>query len=149
VLDDASLYRRHAAEISVDRGAEWVTFVPGQWTAATPRLQALAAATAPDEFALTAYANEGRWVVMCPDCGGAQLAAREDARFMCVECANFAIEGLWRAVVWPADVDGIEAELERRPFRRNQNWHPGETVEDLAAEFAAMTAPPEPAEVSA
>ncbi|MFC6045745.1 hypothetical protein ACFP8W_05820 [Nocardioides hankookensis] len=97
----------------------------------------MTAGVAPLEVATQVYVSEGRWVVMCPDCGGAQFAARDDHRFMCVECSNVAIEGLWRPVVWPDDHAELEAELERRPMRRNQNWVPDETVEDLAAEFAA------------
>lgn len=118
------------------------------WTAAMPLAEAMNAGTAPAELATPAYVSEGRWVVMCPDCGGAQLAARDDWRFMCVECANVAIEGLWRPVAWPDEHEDIETELERRPMRRNQNWLPGETVEDLAAEWEAILNPPEPPEVA-
>lgn len=82
------------------------------------------------------HANHGRWIVTCPDCNSAQLAAREDRRFMCVECANVAVEGLWRRVVWPKEAPDIEATLDARP-PRNRHWQPGESIEALQAETAA------------
>lgn len=82
---------------------------------------------------LPVYANEGRWVVMCPDCNGAQLAAFTDPRFYCVECANLTVSGAWRSIAWPANRVDIETALAVRPLK-NQNWQPGETVDDLLAE---------------
>lgn len=81
------------------------------------------------------YANEGRWVVQCPDCNGAQLASRSDRRFMCNECANVVVGGGWRRVIWPAKAEEIEAAVRRRP-RVNQNWLPGESVTALHEENA-------------
>lgn len=117
-----------------ERCAEWAP--RAYWQAAAPLAAAMAAKLAPPIEALEVYANEGRWVVECPDCNGAQLASRTDRRFMCNECANVAIGGLWRPVIWPADVEEIEAELStRRP--KNQHWRPGETAAHLRAENAA------------
>jgi hypothetical protein len=91
--------------------------------------------TAPKSEAVTAYVNEGRWVVGCPDCHGAQLGAREDHRFMCNCCANYAIGGLWRPVVWPKQVAAIDAALASRRAE-NAHWLPGETVAQLKRENA-------------
>lgn len=93
-------------------------------------------AMAPGSEAVEVYVNEARWIVECPDCHGAQLAARDDRRFMCNECANVAIEGLWRPVAWPAGVEEIEDALSKRK-PGNANWLPGETPADLRAENAA------------
>jgi ribosomal protein L37AE/L43A len=106
------------------------------WQAPVP-LQ-LNAATAPSTESVEVYVNEGRWVVECPDCHSAQFAARDDHRFLCHECANVAVGGLWRPVVWPSKnaVGDIEAALDKRkPV--NANWLPGETPAMLQAENAA------------
>lgn len=96
----------------------------------------LDAPTGPKSEAIFAYVNEDRWIAECPDCHGAQLAAREDRRFMCHVCGNVAVEGRWRQVVWPKDASYIEAALARRPIE-NAHWYPGETVPDLMRENAA------------
>lgn len=93
------------------------------------------APTAPKADAVAVFINEGRWIAECPDCHGAQLAAREDPRFLCNCCGNVAIAGLWRPVVWPRDVDGIEDALASRD-ERNAHWLPGETVAHLKRENA-------------
>jgi len=100
--------------------------------------QAMAALPGPPEIAISVYANHGRWVVECPDCRGAQMASAEDRRFMCHECANVAVEGLWRAVVWPEDHAEIDAALSGRPMV-NRNWFPGETLDELRAEEPVPT----------
>lgn len=107
------------------------------WQSPRPLGDAMAAGTAPSSQAVAVYVNEARWVVDCPDCGGAQIASRADRRFMCNECANIAIGGLWRPVVWPSSTveQGIEKALAPRP-PRNAHWLPGETVADLVAENA-------------
>lgn len=122
---------QQCAGVPSDRGAEWVPALA--WSAARPLAEAMAAATGPVEIAALAYANSGRWVIDCPDCNSAQMACRTDQRFMCVECANLAVDGLWRPVTWPDEVATIEAVLEVRPTP-NQNWDPAEPVEALAAE---------------
>lgn len=122
----------HRSTVTPDRGGEWAP--RAAWSAAVPLEQAMAAKTAPATEAITAYGNHDRWVVECPDCASAQLACRTDHRFMCGECGNVAIGGLWRPVVWPTGGRAIEAELSQRPERVTRNWLPGETVAELAAE---------------
>jgi hypothetical protein len=124
---------RHPAAASVppERGAEWAPRVA--WLAPSPIEVAMLAPTAKDED-VHVVVNHGRWVVECPDCHGAQLACRTDLRFMCNECGNISISGEWRAVVWPAQADAIDAELAKRPRVVNQHWLPGETLADLQLE---------------
>lgn len=138
-MRDATWHARQPAAVGIPahRGAEWLP--RSQWMAPVPLEDAMAAATARSEV-IYAYANHGRWVVECPDCRGAQLACRTDHRFMCNECANFAIGSQWRTVTWPADAAAIEEELDRRPRAQNRNWFPGETVASLRLEFAANRA---------
>lgn len=129
-MRDASQDR--IAEIPPDRGAEWAP--RRTWQAPVSLEERIFASTVPAAGEeVQVYGNHGRWVVECPDCGGAQLACRTDHRFMCNECANIAVGGLWRPVVWPDNVQAIEAEMESRP-EKNQNWLPGETLEQLRDE---------------
>lgn len=110
------------------------TTAPTRWWQAPRALaEAMGAELGPAELAIDATANQGRWVVECPDCCGAQLATREDPRFMCNVCANVAVGGFWRPVTWPADVAAITDVLDQRPVV-NQNWQPTETLESLQDE---------------
>src|SRR5947209_7012810 len=65
---------------------------------AIPQAVALGLSVAP-------IANAGRWLVVCPHCGGAQLAAPEFPRFFCVDCTNVAVDGAWLAVDWPTPTE--------------------------------------------
>lgn len=97
-------------------------------------------AVAADQPVLAVLA-QSRWVAQCPDCAGAQLAARTDRRLLCSGCGNVIAGRRWRPVVWPDDTDAIEQVLAVRPLAHNRNWHPGETVADLVAENAAHGLP--------
>lgn len=125
MLKDASAYA--VPGVRDDRGAEWILHKLGGTSKGS-----IGAATAPGP-STPAYVNHGRWVVDCPDCNNAQLACRTDRRFMCNDCGNIALGGLWRPVEWPANPQAIETVLESRPME-NQNWVPGETVQMLAAD---------------
>ncbi len=85
---------------------------------------------------VTPCVNDGRWIVQCSHCGGAQLAAPEMDRFFCVDCVNTSCDGQWFAVEWPeaAHVEAIEAALSARPDIASRNWSPDETVGVLLAE---------------
>ena len=76
------------------------------------------------------YANWGRWVADCAWCDSAEQLVPFTAGFRCVDC------GWSTDVVWPPPdmVAGIERLLLMRPNRKNQNWLPTETLEDLVAE---------------
>lgn len=81
-----------------------------------------------------AYVNHGRWIVGCPFCNSAQLAAKTDRRYFCAGeggCGNAQVGGAFVNVVWPKDADAIEAELVKRADPNTRNWTPGETVKDL------------------
>lgn len=115
-------------------------FAPSRyWSAPVPLADAMESQLGPAEIAIPVYANHGRWVVECPDCAGAQIASAADHRFMCTVCANVAVDGLWRPVVWPEECAEIDAALAWRPTV-NQNWLPGETVDDLVAEAQVVEA---------
>lgn len=103
------------------------------WQAKTVSLAAaLAAPTGPPSSGVRVYANHGRWVVECPDCHAAQIASKEDKRFMCNGCANVAVAGKWRPVTWPSNDAELAALLKARPSV-NQNWV-DETVTALTNE---------------
>ena len=57
---------------------------------------------------------------------------------MCVECANRGNGGAYRPVAWPKAAAAIERLLDARPDPKLQNWAPGETVAQLAAENALL-----------
>lgn len=107
---------------------------PNHWVAQVPIEQAIAAKMGSKSDALEAYCDLGRWVVECPDCGGAQLVAKSDPRFMCVECGNASIGVKWRPVTFPAELKTIVGHLEAREIAKLQNWYPGETAADLKFE---------------
>ena len=88
---------------------------------------------------LAAEVNEGRWIVRCPYCPGAELASQTDPRFMCTSCSNRANGYSWRPVTFPKALPDIEAALDSRE-QRHQNWQQGETVAELVAENAATKA---------
>lgn len=100
-------------------------------TVGVPLEQALSAASAPASEAVHVVINHGRWVVNCPACGGAQLGCPTDPRFMCNECANLAVGGLWRPVVWPKEAAEIAALIAARADATAQNYDPGETLAEL------------------
>ena len=85
---------------------------------------------------VAAFVNDGRWLVQCPSCNGAQWASDADHRFKCDECLNSWCGGVWVRVVWPAQRRQIEALLEARPLRA-QNWTPDQSLDELAAANAA------------
>lgn len=82
---------------------------------------------------LSVIVEQGRWIVLCPFCSGAELADPDDPRFYCLTCYCAPVGNKWLLVQWPAARAGIEAALLVRP-EANQNWLPGETVADLLAE---------------
>ena len=113
------------------------TVAAAQWVAPVPAEQAFAAQLGPKSIALHAEANHGRWIVVCPDCAGAQFACPDDRRFMCNECANAAVGGFWRPVIWPKERAKIDELLMLRPDPKTRHWVPGESVANLKAENKA------------
>lgn len=107
---------------------------PVFWAADRDLDEAMAAPLGSKLIAVEVYANHGRWIVECPVCHGAQLAVRDDPRFMCVSCGNVSVGGKWRPVIWPKDHHKIEALLDGRPMAHTRNWNPGETLQSLLRE---------------
>ena len=79
------------------------------------------------EGKVSAYVNQGRWVVNCL-CNGGCLTSPEFKIACCFDCGR-----VFRNVVFPYDARRIEQELLKRKSLDNRNWN-GETVESLEAE---------------
>lgn len=95
----------------------------------------LAAADARDTDVdpLPVQVNHNRFVVVCPDCGGAEFAWPDDPWFLCAGCFNATLGGKWRPVIWPGDDELAEVEsvLSARPLPAERNWNP--ETEDVDA----------------
>src|SRR5215211_1918488 len=87
-----------------------------------------------------ARADHGRWIVECDVEKNAQYTDDNDQRFFCISCFNVAVDGKWRQVIWPEEVNDIESALAIRPID-HQNWTTGETVESLEADNIAKGLP--------
>ena len=87
----------------------------------------------PEGKALPAMVNHGRWIVKCPTCNGAELVDPDMPIFFCYSCGNESNGGHVYPVSFPQNWREIEAALIDRP-PANQNWLPGETIEDLRNE---------------
>lgn len=99
-------------------------------------------ATAPPPESATgepvhAFINHGMWLAFCPHlpCRSALFVSKVDRVFLCtnVECEDQC----WHEVIFPEDHLKIEAILLERPDRRNRNWNPDETLDDLREENEA------------
>jgi hypothetical protein len=87
-----------------------------------------------DAGLLQAFVNDGRWIVQCPDCNGAQPAFDGELLYMCHGCWNISTQHKWRRVTFPPDRVDIEGALEIRPLSQNRWWKPPETLQDLRDE---------------
>lgn len=83
---------------------------------------------------LPARINYARYIVDCPNCGGAEFAF-EDNLFLCSFCGNSDINGEIRTVVLPSKRARIEAILSYRAIK-NRHWTT-ETIKTLEAENIA------------
>ena len=108
--------------------------------------------------AVEAEINYGRWIALCPDCGGAEYVSPDEQIFYCFSCGNIANAGNGRPVKFPADRQAIEAAILERPvIERNganrierallaapvlpmlsRSWKPGESVSDLRMQAAEV-----------
>ena len=77
-----------------------------------------------------ARVNQGRWIVDCPFCNGAEALWPGEPWFLCGGCKNND-SMLALKVVLPEDISLIEKALEKRTRYENRNWSPGETIRDL------------------
>jgi len=83
------------------------------------------------------YANFGRWVAECACSSATEFGTPGNPPMLasgwrCVECGD-ANEAVWPT---PDMMHGVERLLLMRRYRKNQNWYPGETLEDLQRENA-------------
>lgn len=92
-----------------------------------------------------AIVNQGRWIVECATagCGGAVVASEKAPYFFCPYCGNEGNGGKWLEVKFPKEKEKIEAELLKRPARRDfeahfRNWRPGEFMKELQDENERM-----------
>lgn len=95
-----------------------------------------------------AYVNplpdgSARWIADCPDCKAAGVSSAEYVwidrpLFFCATCGNRDVGGRWRRVVLPAERRDIERLLLARPDPATRVWTPGETLDRLRAENAAL-----------
>ncbi|KKL26735.1 hypothetical protein LCGC14_2392320 [marine sediment metagenome] len=102
-----------------------------------------------------AYVNHGRWLSDCPECRtglslprgefvsplmatrvGGPVIQVKPKWVLPTSGAECPVCDLPVKVMWPKDVDLIDAALEARPRLTNRNWRPGESVKSLLAETA-------------
>lgn len=77
--------------------------------------------------------NHNRWIVDCPNCGGAEFLWPEGL-MMCASCWNGDVDGQWRRVSNPANRNEIDEVLMIRPVPGTRNWNRNESIEDLQQE---------------
>lgn len=82
---------------------------------------------------LEARINQGRWVIDCPFCKGAETIWPGEPWFLCAACRNNGTDLAIR-VELPKNKAKIEEALDKRPEPENRNWTPGETLSDLKTE---------------
>lgn len=80
----------------------------------------------------------GRWLVDCPVCRGANDVDPAEAVYLCSSCywpgifrPDRIVPAHFAAVEFPGERAEIERLLLKRPYIRNRNWNPGETIADL------------------
>ncbi len=85
-----------------------------------------------------AQINHNRWVANCP-CGSAQVVSPADPRTACTECRLG-----WIVLVFPGDVEAVEASVAHElPHLRNW-WHPDDPSHPSNLLAAAATAEEQP-----
>jgi len=78
-----------------------------------------------------ARANWSRWIVDCstPYCRGAMAVMPGSPDAWCKDCGQTT-----ERIVWPADVEGVEAILSMRPDWTTRNWDHTQTLDQLMLE---------------
>jgi hypothetical protein len=71
--------------------------------------------------------NGGRWLTLCPVCNNGVPCDPDWSKTICIDCGTVLI------ITFPEDWQAIERALVERPIA-NQNWLPGESVEQLVEE---------------
>ena len=78
----------------------------------------------------------GRWMATC-ECGGCEVVDQKTPIFMCCSCFNEADGRQYRRVLFPVEMEEIEAILSERPGDK-RFWRPGETLDQLRAENESL-----------
>ena len=81
---------------------------------------------------VVAILNHGNWLVVCPECYGAEYAF-EEGWFFCCSCKNSKVGHKYRRFIFPVQRKAIEELMVVRPLD-NRNWQLGETVAKLKKE---------------
>ena len=95
------------------------------------RIFVLPKGDAPKSSKLKACIDNGRWIVRCPDCHGAELVSRKWKKFYCISCSNSEHGHKIRPVQFPKNADRIEETLLKRPHHDFMYWEPGQTIRQL------------------
>ena len=97
----------------------------------------LALSTAIDQPKIYGTINQGRWIVCCPFCNGAELGDPAIPYFACRCCGNERVAGRFIKVIYPDNWREIENALLYRPRHVDMNWLPHESLDDLLEENRA------------
>ena len=105
---------------------------------ATREAGTLGLAVLEDATPVTAVVNHGRWIAVCPTCGGG-VSTHPGWPALCLTCddgVGTPVVRLLTTVAWPAPSlrAALEKTLRRRPRAASRNWAPGESAEDLRRE---------------
>lgn len=93
--------------------------------------------TAPEATPARALLNHGVWRAWCPDCPfAAEDVWRGHNVFWCMRCGNLKAGRAWRPLIWPNNLEEIEAILADYPAPA-QNWEPWGVPVDIKAEADA------------
>ena len=80
-----------------------------------------------------------RWIADCPDCRvGASYVWLATPRMLCTNCGNRTIGARWRPVALPDNRQEIERLLLARDDPMMRGWSPGETLDALREQNAAL-----------
>lgn len=90
-----------------------------------------------DDIAVEAEILQGRWIVQCPFCPGAEMADEDDKWFLCLSCYNEEINGAFIKVVWPSNARQIETVLMERKRIDDRTWTRDKSIMHLEAENVA------------
>ena len=79
---------------------------------------------------LTPEVNQGRWIILCPSCSGAEIASTLLLQFYCFSCFNSGHDNHILPIAFPDNKEEIEIALLQRPHHDFMSWT-DETIEQL------------------
>jgi hypothetical protein len=127
---------RHQTVAEIERAWEAWVDEPGHFLAYRMRRGDRTTDLRRSDKVVTAYVSGGRWIADCPVCNGGIPAWHVNARGACLDCGTiFRVDhpGL-------DEIERAETLLAARSDPRTRSWHRhlGETLDDVAAENAAL-----------